>query len=36
MKVMFDLNVIVDIAEARKDFGEVSRKAFEKAVAEGH
>ena len=35
MKVMFDLNVIVDIAEAREGLGEMSRKAFEKAVADG-
>ena len=35
MKVMLDLNVIVDIAEAREGFCDKSREAFEKALAEG-
>ena len=35
MKAMFDLNVIVDIAEAREGFCEKSREAFEKAVQLG-
>ena len=35
MRVMFDLNVIVDIAEGREGLGETSRKAFEKAIAGG-
>ena len=35
MKAMFDLNVIVDIAEAREGFCEKSREAFERAVQLG-
>ena len=35
MKAMFDLNVIVDIAEGREGFCEKSREAFEKAVQLG-
>ena len=35
MRVMLDLNVIVDIAEAREGFCDKSREAFEKALAEG-
>ena len=35
MKVMFDLNVIVDIAEERTGFCEKSREAFERAVQLG-
>ena len=35
MKAMFDLNVIVDSAEAREGFCEKSREAFEKAVQLG-
>ena len=35
MRVMFDLNVIVDIAEARPGFYEKSLAAFERAIARG-
>ena len=35
MRVMFDLNVIVDIAEARPGFYERSLAAFERAIARG-
>lgn len=35
MRVMLDLNVIVDMAEARDGFCAVSREAFEKAMAVG-
>lgn len=35
MRIMFDLNVIVDIAEARPGFFEKSREAFEKAITAG-
>jgi len=36
MRVMFDLNILVDIAEAREGFYEASRQAFELALSEGH
>ncbi len=35
MKAMFDLNVFVDIAEAREGFYEKSREAFETALVKG-
>lgn len=35
MRIMMDLNVIVDIAEGREGFCDKSREAFEKAVVGG-
>ena len=35
MRAMFDLNVFVDIAEAREGFYEKSREAFETALSNG-